>query len=72
VQPHKFGDGVVEFNVVYVASDGVVIDHGRGVAMYQIPPGVDLHVGQKIAINKSGLIVVPTSKSRQQVKGITD
>lgn len=72
VQPHKFGDGVVEFNVVYVASDGVVIDHGRAVAMYQVPPGVELHVGQKITINKSGLIVVPTGKTQQVVKGRAD
>lgn len=67
VQPHQFGDERVEFAVAYVAIDCVVIDHGRSFAPYSIRPGTDWHVGQKIVIDKTGSIAVPTGRTGHEV-----
>jgi hypothetical protein len=59
VRPHQSGDGSVEYTVAYVAQDGVVVNHGRNVATYPLPPNTVFRAEQKIVIGKSGLIVIP-------------
>ncbi len=55
VHPHQIGDASVEYTVAYVAYDGVVVNHGRGVAIYPSPINVDLQAGQKVVIDKLGV-----------------
>ncbi len=61
--PHQTGDESVLYEVVYVASDGLVINHGRGIATYPLPVNVEICAGQKIVIDKSGRVVFPHSKA---------
>ncbi|MEQ1814338.1 MAG: LPD7 domain-containing protein [Candidatus Nitrotoga sp.] len=63
VRPHQTGDGSVEYTVSYVADDAVVVNHGRDVATYQLPPNLVLHAGQKIVINKFGAVVIPPRRT---------
>ena len=59
VLPHQRGDASIEYTVAYIASDSVVINHGRGVAIYPLPSKIDLIAGQKIYIDKSGEVTTP-------------
>ena len=68
VRPHQSGDASVEYQVVYVAPDGVVVNHGRDVATYPLPTNVNLHVGQKIVIDKSGAVSI-ASRSTEVESG---
>ena len=45
----------VSYTVLHVAPNGVVIDHGRTVAIYPLPTGLALQAGQKVFIVQSGL-----------------
>ena len=63
VLPRETGNTTVEYSVAFVASDCVVINHGRVVARYPLPPNVVLHVGQKIVIDKTGAVVIPPRRT---------
>lgn len=52
-EPQKSGTGKVPFVVAFVASEAVVVDHGRTVALY-LKPGFELLAGQRVVINKDG------------------
>ncbi len=67
VQPHESGNATVEYSVAYVAADCVVINYGRVIACYPLPPNAVLQAGQKIVIDKSGAVVVPVR--RVEVEG---
>ena len=38
----------------HVAPDGIAVDHGRAVATYQVPTGLVLQAGDRIAIGCNG------------------
>lgn len=67
VLPRVSGNSTIEYSVAYTASDCVVVNHGRVVAQYPLPPNIVLQVGQKIIIDKSGAISVPVR--RTEVEG---
>lgn len=52
--------------VEYISHDGIVLSHGREVAIYPLPPGFDIKVGQKVGIDKSGQLFFGAPK--QQAK----
>jgi len=52
VEPPRRSNGTVEYVVVHV-SDGIVLDHGRTVAVYPLIPGVAMKPGQRVVINKN-------------------
>ncbi len=61
--PRQFDDASVEYRVAYVGLDGVVIDHGRDVAIYPLPANVFLQAEQTVVINKSGAVVLPVKRA---------
>lgn len=67
-QPHKSGDGKLEFIVAHVA-ESVVLDLGRTVAEYQLLPGISFKSGQRVVINKDGSLS-PAPDRRETGRGI--
>lgn len=65
-QAYQHGDSKTELTIVHI-SDVVVVDQGRAVAQYPIPLGINLHVGQKVIIDKNGLIALPFMRSIREV-----
>ena len=59
VPPYKSGDAAVAYVVLHVAHDGIVIDHGRDVAVYPAPQGIDLQAGDRVVIDRNGLLNLP-------------
>ena len=43
----------------HVAPDGIAVDHGRAVATYQVPTGLVLQAGDRIAIGCNGELRLP-------------
>lgn len=62
VQAHESGNATVEYSVAHVAADCVVINYGRVIACYPLPPNAVLQAGQKIVIDKSGAVIVPVQR----------
>lgn len=50
----------VTYTVLYVALDGVVIDKGRGGAVYPVPDGEPIQTGDKVVVNAQGLLQAPS------------
>lgn len=57
--PHSKGDGKVTYTIANVASDGVVVSHGRAMAVYPVPPGLSLQAGDKVVIGPNGELHLP-------------
>ena len=73
VLPHQRGDASIEYTVAYIASDSVVINLGRSVATYPLPHNIDLVVGQKVIIDKSGTVALHIKPIEVECgKGIQD
>ena len=51
--------GGTTHTVIHVARDGIVLDKGRSGAVYPVPAGLALHVGDKIAVDSNGKLCVP-------------
>ena len=58
-KPYPKGDADTQFKVLYVAVDGVVVDHGRGVATYPLPTDIALQVGSKVVVDRAGALCLP-------------
>ena len=71
-EPYSKGDGDVQYNVVYVAPDGVVLDHGQAVATYPVPPGIALQAGDRVVIGRNGELCLPRvpEPGKEKDKGI--
>lgn len=52
-------NGKVEYTVVHVAHDGVVLNKGRTGAVYQVPEGLKPVVGAKVVVDKDSQIRMP-------------
>ena len=59
VAPRTVGDASVPFTVLHVAPDGIVVDHGRAVATYPLPPGLVVQAGDRIGIGRNGELRLP-------------
>ena len=70
VAPRTVGDASVPFTVLHVAPDGVVVDHGRAVATYPLPPGLVVQAGDRIAIGRNGELLLPHAPEKESGKGI--
>ena len=58
--PHVDGDASVAYVVLHVAPDGIVVDHGRALATYPVPPtGLVLQAGDRVVIGRNGEICLP-------------
>lgn len=53
-EPYSNGAPKAKFFVVYVGSDGIVLDHGRTVAKYPLQPSLALEVGEQVVIDRGG------------------
>lgn len=54
--PRAVGDASC---ILHVAPDGIVVDHGRNVAIYPVPTGLVVRVGDRIAIDRNGQLRLP-------------
>lgn len=61
----RAGSGNVPFEVVYVGSDGVVLNLGRTVAVYP-PTAVDIRVGDKVGVGKDMRILLLQKSAKLQ------
>lgn len=60
VPPHVDGDASVAYVVLHVAPDGIVVDHGRALATYPVPPtGLVLQAGDRVVIGRNGELCLP-------------
>lgn len=66
VEVRKNDNGKTEFIVVHL-SDQMVVDHGKNVALYPIPAGINIQVGQRVIINKNGSILTAPDRSHTGV-----
>lgn len=55
--------GDVSHTVVYVAPDGIVLNKGRSGAVYPVPIGVVLQVGDKMAVDRNGELCPPRQRA---------
>lgn len=62
VEARKNDNRKTEFIVVHL-SDQMVVDHGKNVALYPIPIGIAIQVGQRVVINKNGSISTVPDRS---------
>jgi hypothetical protein len=51
--------GGTTHTVIHIALDGIVLDKGRSGAVYPVPAGLALHVGDKIAVDSNGELCAP-------------
>ena len=49
----------IAYTVVHVAPDGIVLNKGRTGAVYPVPTGVVLRVGDKVVVDRNGEICLP-------------
>jgi hypothetical protein len=72
VRPYANAGASVQYTVLYVATDGVVIDHGRGhVAIYPLPDGISVQAGDRVVIGRDGrlcLAATPDPSDKRAVE----
>ena len=62
VRPYANDGSSVQYTVLYVAADGVVVDHGRGqLAIYPLPDGISMQAGDKVVIGRDGRLGLPAT-----------
>ena len=62
VRPYANDGSSVQYTVLYVAADGVAIDHGRGnTAIYPLPDGISVQAGDKVVIGRDGRLGLPAT-----------
>ena len=62
VRPYDSDGSSLQYTVLYVAVDGVVIDHGRGnPAIYPLPDGISVQAGDKVVIGRDGRLGLPAT-----------
>lgn len=62
VRPYANDGSSVQYTVLYVATDAVVIDHGRGnTAIYRVPVGISVQAGDKVVIERDGRLGLPAA-----------
>ena len=60
VRPYAKGGASVQYTVLYIAADGVVVDHGRGnAAIYPLPNGISMQAGDRVIIGRDGRLGLP-------------
>ena len=71
-RPYASDGSSVQYTVLYVAADGVVIDHGMGsVAIYPLLDGISIHAGVRVIIGLGGrlsLSVTPDPSGKRVVE----
>lgn len=58
-RPYATGDAKVKFTVVYIGANGIVLDHGRDVAIYPLPEHLTLQLGDQVVLDKDGTLHWP-------------
>jgi hypothetical protein len=62
VRPYAKDGSSVQYTVLYVAADGVAIDHGRGnAAIYPLPDGISIRNGDRVIIGRDGRLGLPAT-----------
>jgi hypothetical protein len=62
VRPYVIDGSSVQYTALYVAADGVVIDHGRGnAAIYPLPDGISIRNGDRVVIGRDGRLDLPAA-----------
>lgn len=71
VRPYANDGSSVQYKVLHVAGDGVVIDHGRGKsAIYPLPEGISVHVGDKLVIGRDGRLGLPRTPDSSKKRAV--
>lgn len=71
VRPYAKDGSSVQYIVLYVADDGVVIDHGRGnMAIYPLPDGISMLDGDRVIIGRDGRLGLPAVPDPSDKKAI--
>lgn len=71
VRPYAKDDSSVQYIVLYVAADGVVIDHGRGnMAIYPLPDGISVQSGDRVVIGWEGRLSLPAAPDLSDKKSV--
>jgi len=52
-QAYQVGDNSTRFTVVHIADDGVVLNHGRSLAIYPVPAGSVLQADDQVVIGRN-------------------
>lgn len=68
--PHAKGDSKVTYTIAHVAPDGIVVAHGRAMAIYPVPTGLALQVGDKVVIGLMGELLLPHVPEQETGKGV--
>ncbi|MDO8344983.1 MAG: relaxase/mobilization nuclease domain-containing protein [Cellvibrio sp.] len=68
-EPYSKGAADFQFNILYVSLDGVVVEHGRGIATYPIPTDLALQVGDRVVIDSNGALCLPRVPEPGKEKG---
>jgi hypothetical protein len=63
-QPYQTGNSKTVYRVVHVAHDGIVIDQGRSVATYPVPPVLLLHLGDRVVVGENQSLCLPPVPER--------
>lgn len=62
VRPYAKDGSSVQYTVLYVATDGIVVDHGRGqLAIYPLPDSISLQAGDRVIIGRDGRLGLPAT-----------
>lgn len=71
VRPYAHDGSSVQYAVLYVAADGIVIDHGRGnMAIYPLPDGISVQARDKVVIERDGQLGLPVPPDLRDKKAV--
>ena len=71
VRPYAKDGSSVQYIVLYVAVDGVVLDHGRGhLAIYPLPDGTSMQAGDRAVIGGDGRLGLPATPDPSDKKAV--
>ena len=62
VPPYAKDGSLIEYTVLHVAADGVVIDHGGNrVAIYPLPSAMSVQAGDRVFVGRDGRLSLPAT-----------
>lgn len=70
-RPYAKDGSSVQYIVLYVAVDDVVLDHGRGrLAIYPLPDGISVQAGDRVVVGGDGRLGLPATPDPSDKKAV--
>ncbi|MEM8519033.1 relaxase/mobilization nuclease domain-containing protein [Janthinobacterium sp. CAN_S7] len=69
IAPTIAESGQVEYRVIHIASDGIVVNKGRSGAVYPVPANISLQVGDAVVIDQNAELRLPHIPEQEQDGG---